>query len=253
MTLTKKMSSPLLLLAAFLALWEIYSRLGGISKTVLPAPSDIFHALFVYRDVLLVHTIQTVEEALIGLFLAIVLGVGVAIALFLFPRIRDAVYPLLVLSQTIPIIALAPLLLIWFGFDLIPKVIIVVLYCFFPIAIAVTDALRTADQNTVDLLKSMRASEWQILRFVRLPASLTAFFSGLRISATYAIGGAIVGEYVGAYRGLGVFMQTSANSHAIVLVFAALAVIVFLSMALLGLVSFAERMCTPWKSVREPI
>ena len=132
----RKLSSPLFLLA-FLALWELYSRMGGISKTVLPPPSDIFHALFVYRDTLLVHTIQTVEEALIGLFLAIVLGVGVAIALFLFPRIRDAVYPLLVLSQTIPVIALAPLLLIWFGFDLFPKVIIVVLYCFFPIAIAV--------------------------------------------------------------------------------------------------------------------
>src|SRR3989344_8620163 len=123
----RKLSSPILLVS-FLGLWELYSRLGGIPKTVLPPPSDIFHAIFAYWDTLLVHTIQTVEEALIGLFLAIVLGVGVAIALFLFPRIRDAVYPLLVLSQTIPVIALAPLLLIWFGFDLFPKVIIVVLY-----------------------------------------------------------------------------------------------------------------------------
>src|SRR3990167_8326271 len=105
MTHLRKLSSPFLLLA-FLALWETYSRMGGISKTVLPPPSDIFYALFVYRDTLLVHTIQTVEEAVIGLFLAIVLGVGVAITLFLFPRIRDAVYPLLVLSQTIPVIAL---------------------------------------------------------------------------------------------------------------------------------------------------
>ena len=246
MTHLKRLSSPFLLLA-FLALWETYSRMGGISKTVLPPPSDIFYALFVYRDTLLVHTIQTVEEAVIGLFLAIVLGVGVAITLFLFPRIRDAVYPLLVLSQTIPVIALAPLLLIWFGFDLFPKVIIVVLYCFFPIAIAVSDALKAVDQNTVDLLKSMRASEWQILRFVRLPASLTAFFSGLRISTTAAIGGAIVGEYVGAYKGLGVFMQTSANSHAIVLVFAALAIVVFVSLLLLRLVTIAERLSTPWR------
>jgi ABC-type nitrate/sulfonate/bicarbonate transport system permease component len=172
-------------------------------------------------------------------------------ALFLFPRIRAAAYPLLVVSQTIPMIALAPLLLIWFGFGLFPKVIVVVLFCVFPIAIAVTDALHTTDQNTVDLLKSMRATRWQILTFVRLPSSLPAFFSGVRISATYAIGGAIVGEYVGAYRGLGVFMQTSANSHAIDLVFAALVIVACTSMIFLGLVSITERICIPWRKVYE--
>lgn len=237
-------------LALFLFVWEFYVRLGGISRTVLPAPTDIFRAIYAYWDTLLVHTIQTVEEALIGLVIAAVLGVLVAILLFQFPRIRAAVYPILVLTQTIPMIALAPLLLIWFGFDLFPKVIIVVLYCFFPIAIAVTDALYAVDQNTVDLLKSMRASNWQIMRFVRLPAALTAFFSGLRISTTYAIGGAIVGEYVGAYKGLGVFMQTSAHSHAIVLVFAALTIVVLVSIVLLQLVSVAERMCIPWNRTR---
>lgn len=238
----------LFLLAAFLLVWEGASRLGNISATALPAPTDIFHAIIAYRDILLVHTIQTSAETLIGLLLAVILGVGVAILLFLFPRVRAAVYPLLVLSQTIPIIALAPLLLIWFGFDLLPKVIVVVLYCFFPIAIAVTDALHAVDQNAVDLLKSMRASQWQILYFVRLPSALPAFFSGLRISATYAITGAIVGEYVGAYKGLGVFMQTSANSHIIVLVFAALVIVAVISMALLVLVSVLERMFTPWKN-----
>jgi len=246
----RKLSS-LFLLAAFFTAWELYCRLGGIPKTVLPAPSDIVQALISHWNLLLIHTIQTVEEALIGLFLAVLLGVGVAILLFLFPRIRAAVYPLLVLSQTIPIIALAPLLLIWFGFDLFPKVIVVVLYCFFPIAIAVTDAVSAADQNAVDLLASMRASKWQILRYVRLPFALPAFFSGLRISATYAITGAIVGEYVGAYRGLGVFMQTSANSHATVLVFAALVVVAVISMALLILVSILEKVYTPWKQAHE--
>jgi ABC-type nitrate/sulfonate/bicarbonate transport system permease component len=247
----KKFFPSLLLLSAFLIVWEAASKLGNISKTVLPAPTDIFAALITYRDILLVHTLQTLAETLIGLLLATALGVGVATLLFLFPRVRAAVYPLLVLSQTIPIIALAPLLLIWFGFDLMPKVIVVVLYCFFPIAIAVVDALRAADQNAVDLLKSMRATRRQILYFVRFPSSLPAFFSGLRISATYAITGAIVGEYVGAYQGLGVFMQTSANSHAIVLVFAALAVVALLSLLLLGFVSLLERICTPWRNAHE--
>src|SRR3989344_6321474 len=137
----KKFFPSLLLLSAFLFVWEAASKLGNISKTILPAPSDIFAAIITYRDILVVHTIQTLEETLIGLLLATALGVGVAILLFLFPRARAAVYPLLVLSQTIPIIALAPLLLIWFGFDLLPKVIVVGLYCFFPIAIAVTAAV----------------------------------------------------------------------------------------------------------------
>ena len=244
----KKFFPSVLLLSAFLLVWEAASKLGNISKTILPAPSDMFAAIITYRDILLVHTIQTLEETLIGLLLATALGVGIAILLFLFPRVRAAVYPILVLSQTIPIIALAPLLLIWFGFDLLPKVIVVVLYCFFPIAIAVTDALHAVDRNSVDLLKSMRASNWQILYFVRLPSALPAFFSGLRISATYAITGAIVGEYVGAYKGLGVFMQTSANSHITVLVFAALAIVALLSIALLAFVSILERMYTPWKN-----
>ncbi len=247
----RKLYLSFVILAIFVVLWELYCRLGGISKTILPAPSDIFQALIVNRAILSVHAAQTLLEAMIGLLWAIFLGVAVAIVLFLFPRVRSGVYPLLVLSQTIPIIALAPLLLIWFGFDLFPKVIIVILYCFFPITIAVTDALRATDENLVDLLKSMRASSWQILRFVRLPSALPAFFSGLKIAVTYSIAGAIVGEFVGAYRGLGVYMQTSANSHAIDLVFAALVITALITVLLLGFVSMLERMFTPWKYTHE--
>ena len=249
MSSPKKFLPSFLLIAVLLLLWELYGRLGGISKTVLPLPSDIFSATIAHRDVLFLHAGQTLLEASVGLAAAIVIGIGVAILLFLSERIRAAVYPVLVLTQTIPMIALAPLLLLWFGFDLMPKVIIVILYCFFPIAIAVSDGLRSPDQNMVDLLRSMRATHSQIFRCVRFPAALPAFFSGLRISVTYAIGGAIVGEYVGAYRGLGVFLQTSAHSHAIALVFAALMVIIVLTLGLLGLVSVAERACMPWKRV----
>ena len=245
----KKLLPSLLLLFAFLLFWELYCRIGNISKIFLPAPSDIIRALFANIELLGMHTAQTVVEALIGISIAIILGVSLAIMIFLFPRMRAAVYPLLVLTQTIPMIALAPLLLIWFGFDLLPKVIIVVLYCFFPIAIAVTDGLSSPDENAVDLLKSMRATPAQILKYVRLPSALPMFFSGLRISVTYAITGAIVGEYVGAYRGLGVFMQTSANSHAIVLVFAALAITAAITLLLLASVSAVERIVIPWKKV----
>lgn len=245
----KRALPPIFLIAAFLLAWEIYCKASGISITILPPPSAIFQAIIAHSGILWTHTLQTLEEALVGLLFAIILGATTASVLFQFPRVRAAVYPLLVLSQTIPIIALAPLLLIWFGFDLLPKVIIVVLYCFFPITVALSDALKQTDENLIDLLKSMRASASQTLLFVRMPAALPAFFSGLRIAVTYSIAGAIVGEFVGAYQGLGVYMQTSANSHAIVLVFAALFVTVALTLALLALISFAERRFTPWKNL----
>lgn len=246
-----KKITPLLILVAFVLAWELYCDVTNFPKTILPAPSDIASAIVSNAGILAMHSMQTLEEALVGLFCAIVLGLGVATLLFHFPRVRAGVYPLLVLSQTIPVIALAPLLLIWFGFDLFPKVIIVVLYCFFPITVALSDALKTTDQNIVDLLKSMRASTFQVLKFVRLPAALPAFFSGLKIAVTYAITAAIVGEFVGGYQGLGVYMQTAAHGHAIVLVFAALTVTVVLTLVLLWLVFILERLLTPWQNIHE--
>ena len=241
--------APALVLAAFFAVWELFCWVADVSYTLLPPPSAIFVAIIEYREILFMHASQTLLEAILGLVWAICLGGGGAVLLFSMPRARAGIYPLLVLSQTIPIIALAPLLLIWFGFDLVPKVTIVVLYCFFPIAIATFDALSSTDENAVDFLKSMRASRYQALLFVYVPSALPAFFSGLRIAVTYAIAGAIVGEFVGAYKGLGIFMLTSANSHAIVLVFAALFVTVFLTLGLLAIVFLLERMLMPWKRV----
>ncbi len=149
-------------------------------------------------------------------------------------------------SQTIPIIALAPLLLIWFGFDIGPKIIVVTLYCFFPIAVACADGLAGAEPEMLNLLKSMNASRWQILWLVRLPQAMPAFFSGLRIAATYSVTGAIVGEFVGAYQGLGIYMQREANSFGTVQVFAAILVTAALSLLLFGLVSLIERIALPW-------
>ena len=238
---------PFTLIIALLLIWEGYTRAGFISEKILPPPTAIWQALLTHWQILLPHTMQTLVEALIGLAVAIILGIIVAIFIFLSNSLRKAVYPILVFSQTIPIIALAPLLLIWFGFDLLPKVIIVALYCFFPITIAVSDALLHTDAALIDLLRSMRATKWQMLWFVRLPAALPAFLSGLRIAVTYAMAGAIVGEYVGAYQGLGVYMQRTANTHAVVLIFASLAIIVMVTIGLLGIVFLFEKILTPWK------
>ena len=236
----------LVLTVALLAIWELYVRSGQISVFVLPTPTAVLQALIENWDVIYPHTVQTMMETVLGLLISTILGLLLAIILDLSTWARRAIYPLLVTSQTIPMIALAPLLLIWFGYDLGPKVIIVTLYCFFSIAVACADGLLSSDPDLMRLMLSMRTSRWQILWLVRLPGAMPAFFSGLRIAATYSVTGAIVGEYVGAYQGLGIYMQTSANAHAVVLVFAAIVVTALLSLLLFSLVSLIERIALPW-------
>lgn len=247
MKTTKAFLPALLVVIGLLALWQICAGAGLVSAAILPAPTRIVRVLFDDRGVIWSNTLPTVVETLIGLSIAIALGAASGCLIFLSSRLRKAVYPLLVVTQTVPLIALAPLLLVWFGFGLLPKVIIVTLYCFFPITVAVADGLTTADSYLLDLLKSMRASRWQTLRYVQLPAALPAFFSGLKISSTYAVTGAVVSEYVGAYKGLGIYLQTAAHSAAIDLVFASILVIIMLSLVLLTAARLAEKFCTPWR------
>ena len=238
---------PALVLAvALLALWELYVRAGNVSVQVLPSPIAIIQALFNNWSIIYDNTLQTLLETVLGLTLAAILGLLLAITLDISSWMRRAVYPLLITSQTIPIIALAPLLLIWIGYDIRPKLIVVTLYCFFPIAVATVDGLASAEPELIKLLHSMRATRWQILRLVRLPGAMPAFFSGLRIAAAYSVIGAIFGEYVGAEKGLGIYMQKAANSFATINVFAAILVTTILSLLLFGLVSLIERIALPW-------
>lgn len=234
------------LTVSLLALWEVAVRANLSLAQFLPPPSAIVQALALNWGTLYDNTIPTLLETLLGMFAATALGLLLAVLLDLSSWSRRAIYPLLITSQTIPIVALAPLLLIWFGFDINPKVIVVTLYCFFPIAVATADGLGSAEPDLLKLLKSMGASRWQMLWLVQLPGALPAFFSGLRIAATYGVTGAIVGEFVGAEKGLGIYMVTAANSHAIPVVFAAIGVTAVLSLALFGLVNVIERLMLPW-------
>jgi ABC-type nitrate/sulfonate/bicarbonate transport system permease component len=233
--------------AGLLAAWELLVRLLRITPDFLPAPSRIVTYALPYWSAILSNTWQTVLEAVIGLVTAIGLGALTALALDYSATVRKALYPLLVTSQTIPIIALAPLLLIWIGYGLLPKVIIVTLYCFFPITIAMAGGLASVDPDQVNLFRTMRTSYWQTLKLLKIPSALPAFFAGLKISVVYAMTGAIVGEYVGAYKGLGIFIQTSANDHAVPLVFAAIFVTAFVSLLLFALVTLLERLLLPWR------
>ncbi len=183
---------------------------------------------------------------MIGLVLALVLGVTLGAVIDFSPLLRRALYPLLVTSQTIPLFAIAPLLIIWFGFGLEPKVAVVVLVCFFPVVVSTADGLASADPDLLALLRAMGATRRQTWLKVRFPAALPSLFSGLRIAATYSVIGAIFGEWVGAQYGLGVYLQRSFSAARTAQVFAAIAVTSALSIALFGVVWLAERLALPW-------
>lgn len=234
------------LAVTMLVFWELSVRVGQVSPRVLPAPIAIVQALISNWGIIYDNTIQTLLETVLGMVVATLLGLLLAILLDTSSWMRRAIYPLLITSQTIPIIALAPLLLIWFGYNIGPKVLVVALYCFFPIAVACADGLAGAEPELIKLLRSMRATRWQMLWLVRLPGAMPSFFSGLRIAATYSVTGAIFGEYVGAEKGLGIYMKLEANSFATVQVFAAILVTAVLSLLLFGLVSLIERIALPW-------
>jgi ABC-type nitrate/sulfonate/bicarbonate transport system permease component len=234
------------LLLALAAIWEAYARLGPTPQWILPSPSEIVRAGFESAPLMWPHIWQSLLETWAGLALAIVGGVLLAVVLDLSALLRRALYPLLVVSQTVPILALAPLLIIWFGYGMLPKAIVVFLVCFFPIAVNTTDGLGGTDSDMIALFRSLGASRWQVFARLRLPSALPAFFTGLKIAVTYGLVGAIIGEWVGASKGLGVFMIRASNSFLTARVFAAIAVTAALSVGMFLVVAALERALLPW-------
>jgi ABC-type nitrate/sulfonate/bicarbonate transport system permease component len=241
---------PLIALGVIVLGWELYARLvlGAIAggERILPAPTRILGALANNVAVIGPHAWQTLVETVLGFGLALLVGVGMALLIDSSALLRRAVYPVLVVSQTIPLIAFAPLLVLWFGYGVAPKVLIVALVCFFPIVVATADGLRATDPELVRLFRTFGADRLGILRKVRLPGSLPSFFSGVRIAVTYSVTGAIWGEYVGAENGLGIYMLRLQNSAQTAQVFAAILVISALSMFLYFVTAVIERLTIPW-------
>ena len=234
------------LVVAILVAWEAYVRLAGIEPVLLPAPSRIATALWDYRADAVRHAIPTIIETVVGFLIAILLAVAAAVAMDRVPAIRRSVEPILVTSQTIPVIAVAPLFLLWFGFGLLPKILVVVLVTFFPVVVALLDGFGQASRDATDLLRSYGATDGQAFRKLRWPTALPSFFTGLRIAVVYAVIGAVFGEYVGAKEGLGIWMLLSQNAFRTDLVFAAVVLSAALSIALFWLVTLAERLLIPW-------
>jgi ABC-type nitrate/sulfonate/bicarbonate transport system permease component len=248
--LARRFAAPLFLILLLLAAWQAITWLMEIPKWLLPSPWQIMVAGIEARGLLGTHTWQTLKETWWGLGFAVVVGLGLALVVDFSPLLRRTVYPLLVASQTVPILALAPLLIIWFGYGILPKIMVVALVCFFPIVVSTADGLRVADPDLIALLRAMGANRRQIFLKVRVPGALPSFFSGLKIAITYSVVGAVIGEWVGASRGLGIFMIRSSKNFLTDRVFAAIALTSLLSIVMFAGVMLLERSLLPWYYAR---
>ncbi len=237
---------PILTGFSTLFVWQVAVVVFRIEQWILPAPSQIFIAFWQSRSLVFYHLIPTVIEAIVGLVGAIIISVLIAVLMERYQTVKKIIYPFLIISQTIPFIILAPLLTLWFGFGFLPKIIIISLICFFPITVNLFDGFQGVDQSILRLLRSMGANQKQIFKLVKLPASLPAFFSGLRIAAAYSILGAVVSEWMGADRGLGIFLIRATKSYLTDRVFAIIGVITILSIGAVLLVEVIARISIPW-------
>ncbi|WP_417270365.1 ABC transporter permease [Celeribacter sp.] len=231
-----------LLASALLLVWQLYCTLAAVSPLVLPAPSHVLRSLFVERERIGPHALSTIWVATLGFSTSVVFAFAASVALHFSPWLQRGLMPLLVASQTIPLVALAPLMILWFGFGLLPKVLLVILVTFFPILVSLLSGYAQVPQAYLDLLISMRARPWRIFRRATMPMARASFFAGLRISATYSIVATIFAEYAGARQGLGIYILTAKNSFRADLVLAAVVVSACLTLSLLAVLRLIERL-----------
>jgi ABC-type nitrate/sulfonate/bicarbonate transport system permease component len=238
--------APALVVAVFLGAWEAYARLGSVDDFILPAPSEVGRALVDDRSLLWDNLLVTAQEVGLGILAALALGTALAVALHFSRTLRRGAYPLLVASQAVPVVIVAPLLVVWFGFGILPKLAIIALVCFFPVVVTTLDALAAVDADQLKLMRTLDASRWQAFRWTEAPAALPAALSGAKIAVAVAVIGAVFAEYAGSSEGLGHLMLQAipqletARAYAAVVLLAAFAVALFATLAL------AERMLVPW-------
>jgi putative hydroxymethylpyrimidine transport system permease protein len=241
-----------LLILALLIGWELAVRLGNVPEYLLPAPSQIVADLRTDWVVLGPALWITLSEVLIGYAIAAIVGVGLAVVLHLFGPLRRAMYPILIGSQTIPIVVLAPILVIMLGYGILPKLVIVALICFFPIVVNGLDGLRSVEDDFVAMMYTLHAGRWAIFRRVEFPGALPSIFSGMRIAATFASIGAVFGEWSGSNGGLGYVMLEATPNLLTARIFAAILLLTVIALVLFGLVSIVERIAVPWAPTRKP-
>ena len=239
--------APMAVLAALAAGWEALARLGHVADYLLPAPSDVATTLWDDRSLLAGDAWVTGQEVLLGFAIALVAGTALAVVLHLSPVLRGALYPLVVGSQAVPVIVIAPILVIWLGFGMGPKLVVIALVCFFPIVVNMLDGLRSVDGAQVKMLRTLGAGRLDVFRRVELPSSLPYLFSGARIAVAVAVIGAVFGELVGSDAGLGHVIQVGTAQLLTARVFAAVFLLAAMAIALFALVSVLERAIVTWE------
>jgi NitT/TauT family transport system permease protein/putative hydroxymethylpyrimidine transport system permease protein len=233
--------APLVVIAVLLGAWQLYVDSGGVDELVLASPSQIAEALWDDRSLLLDNLGVTAVEVGVGVLLALVLGLVIAVLLHWSPALRRALFPLLVGSQAVPLVILAPLLVYWFGFDVAPKLAIIGLICFFPVVVTTIDGLRAVDPDLLKLMRTLDASRWQTFRLAELPAALPAALSGARIAVAIAVIGAVLAEQSGSTKGLGHLMLQALPNLEIPRAYAAVVVMALFAIALFYALGLAER------------
>lgn len=233
--------------AAALILWQSVCSAGLIEPYMLPSPLAVIRAFISELPLLLSHSLTTLQEAFAGLFIGIGIGFIVATLMDRFHILYKAISPLLIITQTIPSVAIAPLLVLWFGYEMTPKIVLIVITTFFPITVGLLDGFKSVDKDSVNLLRSMGANKRQIFRHIKLPAALPHFFSGLKIAAAYSVVGAVISEWLGGFDGLGVYMTRVKKAFAFDKMFAVIFLISAISLALMALVNLTQRICMPYR------
>ena len=236
----------ILIIIAGIGLWELIIRLAHVPEYLIPSPSEVAADMKSDWPVLEPAVLVTLREILLGFVISAAAGVGLAVLLHLSSTMRRAFYPILIGSQTVPIVVLAPILVILFGYGILPKLIIVALICFFPIVVNGIDGLRSVDDDLIRMMRTLHGTRWSIFKRVEFPAALPSFFSGMRIAATFAAIGAVFGEWSGSSQGLGYVMLAATPNLLTARIFAAIVFLTVVALMLFGVVSLLERILVPW-------
>lgn len=237
---------PAAFILTLLVIWEAVVRIFHIPLYVLPSPVQVVQTLAAEAGTLWGHALITTMEAVVGIVIALVLATILGVAMDRFPVVRQGLYPVLVVTQTVPMIVLAPILIIYMGFGAAPKILTVVLMCFFPVAVSFSDGLSQVDEEYVHLVRSYGTGKWGAYRLVKIPAAIPALLSGLKVAATYSISGAVVGEWIGSQRGLGYYLLRVKNGYMLDKVFACVLVIIFLSLCMNGVIRLYGYVALPY-------
>lgn len=228
--------APVVVILMLLVVWEVIVDIADIPLYVLPSPSATIRTFITDFPELLEHAGITVMEALAGMGISFVIGIGIGILMDAMPTFKRCVYPILVVTQTVPVIVLAPIFIIYMGFGYAPKILTVVLMCFFPIVISFSDGLSEIDPGYVNLIRTYGGSRWQLYRIVKIPSAMISLLSGLKVAATYSISGAVVGEWIASQKGLGYYLIRAKNGYMLDKVFACVLMIILLSLMMNGLI-----------------